>query len=129
PCQHRQLSSNLAWLSWAHQEVIMSRVLALFVIASLGAGCALTGHAHYTAQLGKSRRSADLLAVIDQPGPVPVATINSADWAVDRSGLIDLHDPRAKQLGDGPEPIQVYFHVIRHPTRGTFIVDTGVERA
>jgi glyoxylase-like metal-dependent hydrolase (beta-lactamase superfamily II) len=107
----------------------MSRLLVFSVCGLLASGCALTGHAHQAAPLGQSRRSADLLAVIDQPGPVTVETINAADWVVDRSGLINMKDPRAKQLGDGPEPIQVYFHVIRHPTRGTFIVDTGIERA
>ncbi|MCK6547355.1 MBL fold metallo-hydrolase [Myxococcota bacterium] len=44
---------------------------------------------------------------------------------------MNLDHPRAKaaQLEDGDEPIQVFFHVIRHPERGTFIVDTGIERA
>jgi N-acyl homoserine lactone hydrolase len=71
-----------------------------------------------------------MLAVIDQPGPVTVETVESCQWEVDRGGLINLKHPRAKEAGlqDGPEPIQVYFHVLRHPTRGTFIVDTGVER-
>jgi glyoxylase-like metal-dependent hydrolase (beta-lactamase superfamily II) len=71
------------------------------------------------------------MAVIDQPGPLDVETVASADWAVDRSGLINLDHPKAKTAGlkDGDEPIQIYFHVIRHPTRGMFIVDTGVERA
>jgi glyoxylase-like metal-dependent hydrolase (beta-lactamase superfamily II) len=60
-----------------------------------------------------------------------VETINSTDWQVPRSGLVNLESERAKKavLTDGDEAIQVYFHVIRHPTRGTFIIDTGVERA
>jgi glyoxylase-like metal-dependent hydrolase (beta-lactamase superfamily II) len=72
-----------------------------------------------------------MLAVIDEPGPVRLETVVSADWAVDRGGLIDLSDPRAKEahLTDDPEPIQIYFHAIHHPTRGMYIVDTGVERA
>ena len=107
----------------------MVRISALLVVSALVPACALTGHPGRPSALGQRARSADLFAVIDQPGPVTVETINAADWAVDRSGLIDLKDERAKRLGDGPEPIQVYFHVIRHPTRGTFIVDTGVERA
>jgi glyoxylase-like metal-dependent hydrolase (beta-lactamase superfamily II) len=32
-------------------------------------------------------------------------------------------------LKDQDEPIQIFFHVIRHPTQGMYIVDTGVERA
>jgi len=105
-----------------------------FVILGLSllvSGCALSSHAHQPSALGISRRSADLLAVVDQPGPIEVETVNSSDWAVARSGVLNLHHPRAKAAGltDGDEPIQVYFHVLRHPTRGVFIVDTGVERA
>jgi glyoxylase-like metal-dependent hydrolase (beta-lactamase superfamily II) len=104
----------------------------LFALAAVTSACAVTNHAvRSSADLGTPRRTADMLAVIDQPGPLEVETVNSADWAVPRSGLIDLSDPKAKaaHLQDGDEPIQVYFHVIRHPTKGTFIVDTGVERA
>ena len=72
-------------------------------------------------------RRADLVAALAQPGTVELETINSADWAVERSGLINLGNPVAKEAGlvDGDEQIQVFFHVIRHPTKGTFIVDTG----
>jgi glyoxylase-like metal-dependent hydrolase (beta-lactamase superfamily II) len=75
------------------------------------------------------RGSRALLAVIDQPGPLELESVASSDWVVDRSGLINLEHANAKaaKLVDGDEPIQVYFHVIKHPTRGTFIVDTGVD--
>jgi glyoxylase-like metal-dependent hydrolase (beta-lactamase superfamily II) len=47
------------------------------------------------------------------------------------AGLVNLDHPRAREAGlaDRPEPIQVYFHALHHPTRGLFLVDTGVERA
>jgi glyoxylase-like metal-dependent hydrolase (beta-lactamase superfamily II) len=106
-------------------------LLCITLAPLVAGGCTLTHHGAQPSALGQARRSADLLAVIDQPGPLVLETVNSSDWEVDRSGLIDLKDARAKAAGlvDGPEPIQIYFHVIRHPTRGTFIVDTGVERA
>jgi glyoxylase-like metal-dependent hydrolase (beta-lactamase superfamily II) len=101
--------------------------IALFLVG----GCALTSHATRPSTLGKPARASSLLAVIDAPGPIEVETINSSDWEVDRGGLINLSDPRAKAAGlrGGPEPIQIYFHALKHPTRGLFIVDTGVERA
>jgi N-acyl homoserine lactone hydrolase len=70
-------------------------------------------------------------AVVDEPGPVTVQTLVAADWEVPRSGLINLDNPVAKTAGlkDGSEPIHLFVHVIRHPTRGLFLVDTGVERA
>lgn len=101
------------------------------LIALLLTGCALTSHGTQTASLGTARATAALTATLGTPGEVVLETINSADWAVERSGLINLNHPTAKEAGlvDGDEPIQVYFHVLRHPTRGTFIVDTGVETA
>jgi N-acyl homoserine lactone hydrolase len=95
------------------------------------ADCTASTHPVAPARLGVVRSSADLEADLDEPGPVVVQTIVAADWEVDRSGLIDLDHPIAKaaRLKDGPEPIQIYFHVLRHPQRGTFVVDTGVEHA
>jgi glyoxylase-like metal-dependent hydrolase (beta-lactamase superfamily II) len=72
-----------------------------------------------------------MLKVVDIPGPLSVETINSADWQVPLSGLVNLNHEKARavKLQDRSEPISVDFHVVRHPTRGTFIVDTGVEKA
>ncbi len=107
------------------------RNLLLAALVTLLAGCSVSTHAVQQSTLGVSRSSAELLAVIDQPGPVELETVASADWQVDRGGLINLEHPRAKEAGltDGPEAIQVYFHVLRHPEHGTFLVDTGVEKA
>jgi len=101
----------------------------LLLVPLFASACAFSSHGHHPSALGVSRRAADLLAVVDLPGPVELETINSTDWQVDRSGLINLKNKGAAGLHDGLEPIQVYFHVIKHPTRGTFIVDSGVERA
>ena len=70
-------------------------------------------------------------AVLDEPGPVKLETVVAADWFVDRSGLINLDHPKARavHLENGDEPIELIFHAVRHPTRGLFLVDTGVERA
>lgn len=102
-------------------------LLAVMVMS----GCAVTSHGTQPAALGSPRSTADLVASLAKPGPVELTSVASADWAVERSGLLNLGNPVAKQAGlvDGDEPIQVFFHVIRHPTKGTFIVDTGVETA
>ena len=105
--------------------------MPVLLLSLLTSACALTTHAVQPGTLGVPRSTAELLAVVDQPGTVTVETVASCDWEVDRSGLINLDNPVAREahLVDGPEPIQVFFHVLRHPTRGTFLVDTGVERA
>lgn len=104
--------------------------LAVLAVITL-AGCAFSSHGTQPSPLGTARSSDELVALLATPGPVTLETVASCDWEVDRSGLINLEAPAAKAAGltDGPEPIQVFFHVIRHPTKGTFLVDTGVEQA
>lgn len=101
------------------------------VLTAVLAGCASSSHETQPATLGVVRGSAELVSSLEQPGVIELETINSADWQVDRSGLLNLSNPTAKAAGlvDGPEAIQVFFHVLRHPTKGVFIVDTGVEKA
>ena len=89
-----------------------------------------TTHPTRLATLGKPISGEQMEAVLDRPGPIDVETVVGADWAVTRAGLIDLDNPKAKAAGlkDGDEPIQIFTHVVRHPTRGTFLIDTGVTR-
>jgi glyoxylase-like metal-dependent hydrolase (beta-lactamase superfamily II) len=114
---------------------LVSNALSLAVLlgglALSSAGCSLTSHEVRPAAIGVPRSSDVMLAVLDQAGPVTVETVDSADWAVPLKGLINLDHPSAKAAGlvDRSEPIQVYFHAVRHPTYGLFIIDTGVERA
>lgn len=109
-----------------------SRLAPLALALSLSsAACLPTSHAVAPAALGTPSRASTFEASIGTPGPVDVETVISARWEVDRSGLINLDHPKAKAAGlvDGREPIHLAFHALRHPTRGTFLVDSGVERA
>jgi len=108
------------------------RTSLLTLAATLAlAGCTASSHATQVSPLGRASRSSELLATLEQPGPIEAETVNSTSWAVTRAGLINLDHPKAKAAGlkDGDEPIEVTFHVIRHPRFGTFLIDTGVERA
>lgn len=109
----------------------MSRALFPALFAIVLSGCVASTHPTQRASLGTSRPSSDLLAVINEPGPIQARTIVSADWAVARSGVLNLEHPEAKKAGlqDGDESIHVFFHALKHPQHGTFILDTGVERA
>jgi glyoxylase-like metal-dependent hydrolase (beta-lactamase superfamily II) len=106
-------------------------VLALTLVLAAASGCTATSHPSRPSELGVTRPAAELLAVLDTPGPVELETVASADWAVELGGLLNLGHPRAKAAGlaNREEPIQVYFHALRHPRYGLFVVDTGVERA
>jgi glyoxylase-like metal-dependent hydrolase (beta-lactamase superfamily II) len=68
--------------------------------------------------------------LLDQPGPIQLETINSSDWVVPLSGLLNLKSPAAIKAGlkDRDEPIQVYAHLLHHPQRGNYLVDTGVSK-
>ena len=93
-------------------------------------GCALSSHPVANATLGKASSSAEMERLIDQPGPIQLETINSADWSVPLAGLVNLNRPAAIEAGlkDRDEPIQVYAHLLKHPQRGNFLVDTGVSK-
>jgi glyoxylase-like metal-dependent hydrolase (beta-lactamase superfamily II) len=106
--------------------------LALSLSLSLAAAsCLPTGHAVAPAALGTPSRASAFEAQIDAPGPVVVETVVAATWKVDRSGLINLDHPAAKAAGlvEGREPIHLAFHALHHRTKGTYLVDSGVERA
>lgn len=115
------------------RRVLLLSPLAVALALVVGglSSCRASSHAVQPSPVGAPRANADFEALVEQPGPIEVETINSADWKIDRSGLINLDHPKAREAGleDGLEDIQIYFHVIRHPTKGTFIIDTGVERA
>ncbi len=67
-------------------------------------------------------------AVLASPVDVEVQTVVSARWEVARKGLVDLDHPKSKEAGLKNEkvPIVLLVGVIRHPTAGDFVVDTGV---
>jgi glyoxylase-like metal-dependent hydrolase (beta-lactamase superfamily II) len=95
-------------------------------------GCSRpTSQPRTPATLGVPRSTSELEAAIREPGPVTVETVVGAEWAVPRSGVLNLSHPKAVAAGlqDGDEPIVIEFHAIEHPTRGLFLVDTGVEHA
>lgn len=102
--------------------------IAAAALAAL-AGCAASHHPTVPAELGRTASSDAMVALLAAPGPIRFERVVSADWEVDRSGLINLSHPKAVEAGleAGPEPIQVYFYALTHPTRGTFLVDTGAE--
>lgn len=90
--------------------------------------CTSSTHATQAAQLGLAISSTQMEAVLDQPGELELETINSADWRVDLSGLLNLEHPKAIAAGlrNKEEAIQIFAHVVHHPKFGYFLIDTGV---
>ncbi len=108
-----------------HATLMLGCLLALLL-----QGCSLTTHPVEKSKLGKSSSSAEMEALIEQPGPIQLETINSVEWAVPLAGLLNLNSTAAKETGlkDRDEPMQVYAHVLKHPRYGNFLVDTGVSK-
>ena len=91
--------------------------------------CTLTSHPLESQPApGKASSSAEMERMFSQPGIVQLETVKGAEWAVALSGGLNLKSPEAIKAGlqDRDEPIQIYAYVLTHPTRGNFIVDTGV---
>jgi glyoxylase-like metal-dependent hydrolase (beta-lactamase superfamily II) len=102
--------------------------LAVLSILTICQACSLSDHPVVESKLGKPSSLEALEKVIDVPGPIEVETVNSADWTVPLSGLVDLKNAAAQaaHMLDRPEPIHVFVHIVRHPQFGTYMVDTGV---
>lgn len=109
----------------------MHKFILVFLAAGWLNACTVTAHPVTPARIGIAHSGADLEAVVDQPGPIVVETVIAAKWEVELAGLVNLEHPaaRAAKLVDHPEPIALFVHVLRHPQRGTFLIDSGVERA
>ncbi|KAF4459916.1 metallo-beta-lactamase superfamily domain-containing [Fusarium albosuccineum] len=88
-----------------------------------------TNHPTTRARLGTPVASGVIEGLMGEPGPIEIKTVD-ADWEADLSGLLNLNDPKAVQAGlkERREPIKIFAHVLRHPTQGFFLVDTGVSR-
>ncbi|MGN6321107.1 MAG: MBL fold metallo-hydrolase [Dyella sp.] len=118
-----------ARVTGANRSIGLRKAALMFLVAALSA-CAQSTHQSVPSHLGKPISSSAMEVLIDQPGPIELKTVASADWVADLSGLINLKDPKAVQAGlqDHEEPIQIYTHLLRHPTQGFFMVDTGVSK-
>lgn len=110
----------------------MTTRAAMLLLSLTALGCRSSNHPVVPASLGSaSNEAATIAQTMDEPDRWTVETINAADWVVPLKGLVNLEHPEAQAAGleDHDEPIQVYFHALRHPEHGLFIVDTGVEKA
>jgi N-acyl homoserine lactone hydrolase len=72
--------------------------------------CSLSDHRVMPSSLGRSSSLAAMETVIDEPGPIEVETINSADWTLPLGGLVNPNSRAAQEahLIDRPEPIHVF---------------------
>jgi N-acyl homoserine lactone hydrolase len=107
----------------------MTRIALIAAVTALG--CAQTTHDAIQAPLGRPANWPMLEATLDEPGPIEMQKVVAASWEVELGGMLNLDHPKAEAAGleNEPEPIEIYFYALRHPARGTFLVDTGVARS
>ena len=91
------------------------------------AGCEASSVATVPATLGTAAER-DALVAAEGTGPVVLEKRVAATWEVPLSGLLNLDHPKAIAAGieDRSEPIEVYVYVLRHPSAGMYIVDSGI---
>lgn len=106
------------------------KILVLLMFLASG-GCAQSSHPVRPSSLGRATSWAELEAHLAEPGPIRFTKVTAADWEVPLGGLLNLdHEhARAAELADEPEPIQIYFYVLEHPTQGMYLVDSGIARS
>jgi glyoxylase-like metal-dependent hydrolase (beta-lactamase superfamily II) len=107
----------------------MTRIALIAAMAAFG--CAQTTHEAIPASIGQPADWAVLEAHLNEPGPINMQKVVAASWEVELSGMLNLDHPNAEAAGleNDSEPIEIYFYALNHPTRGTFLVDTGVARS
>lgn len=99
------------------------------VLLLLSSACAFTTHPTAAARVETSSTPASWKEALAGPVTLEWEPVLSAKWKVARSGLINLERPEAKDLPKDEMDIVLPVHVLRHPTRGTFIIDTGVSQS
>lgn len=104
-------------------------LLAAALSAGLLASCSLTSHPTRAERIATPRTPTSWKEAISGAATLEWEPVLSARWKVDRAGLINLERPEAKPLAHDEMDIVLPVHVLRHPTRGTFIIDTGISQA
>lgn len=117
----------------SHPSFLPASVV-LATLSILIAGCTVTSHnatpdADAATNQQPAQKTWQELARV--PGQMTFETIESARWVTAREGLINLEHPKARQAGlkKGDEPISIFMHLLRHPERGDFVIDSGMAGA
>ena len=106
------------------KTLILSVALSAFLLTA----CTATSNKTSIAKLGHQSNHAALIESLKKPGPIQFEKITVANWQVPLSGLLNLEHPKAIRAGllDKQEDIQLFLYVLRHPSKGTFLIDSGI---
>jgi glyoxylase-like metal-dependent hydrolase (beta-lactamase superfamily II) len=95
------------------------------------AACTATSNKTQIASLGQESTHVALLESLKKPGRITIEKIAMANWQVPLSGMLNLEHPKAIKAGlvDKQENIQLFLYVLKHPSNGTFLIDSGISES
>lgn len=95
------------------------------LLLALLSACAITRH---PAELAPAPPASAVSweEVLERPGVMRHEAIVAARWSAPLGGVVNRKHPEARALPVGRVPIVLALHVLVHPERGAFLVDTGV---
>ena len=85
-----------------------------------------THHATMVSDLGVASNATALEASQARPGLVTFQRVRFATWTGGRGTFIDRDDLRTASVPQGTEEATIYAYVLDHPTRGRYLIDSGV---
>lgn len=102
--------------------------IRILLLVCVLAGCTSTDQPVVASSIGSPVTWSAMLEQLKTAGPIRFEKHTSAQWQVPLSGLLNLEHPKAIEAGlkDGPEAIEIYTYALKHPDKGTFLVDSGV---
>lgn len=106
-----------------------NRIVSVVAVLLLASACAFSTHPTKSERIDSPRTPTNWSDALSGSTKLEWESVVSGRWRVPRSGMINLERPEAKDLKDEEMDIVLPVNVLRHPERGTFIVDTGVSQS
>ncbi|MBL4866502.1 MAG: MBL fold metallo-hydrolase [Pseudomonadales bacterium] len=111
-----------------YKKLILKCLLVFGLLASGIVGC--SGHSPERVLADIEIRSTELdwNVISTQPSRVKFQTLLTGSVTVLMGGMLNLDDPKTGHIKDEEISVDVYAHWIRHPIKGDFLIDTGLNK-
>lgn len=76
--------------------------------------------------LPKSEHVSTWEKILNESQEVKLITMNTGQVRVPISGMLNMDDPKTYNLKDEEINVEVFSHLIQHPTQGNFLIDAGL---
>ena len=106
----------------------MNRGLSIFIMAFMVCvlnKCGPSRPAMKEFAFPKSKYS-DWARVFENPVNIRIESLSTSIMRAQRSGILNLENPRAAGLRDGTLRLPVFAHLLRHEKYGDYLVDAGI---